>query len=163
MLVIIGCGNLNRTDDGVGVVVAKRLQTCFQEYPHPDVRVYDAGTGGMEVMFQARHAQALILIDASVSGSAPGTMFKLPGHEVRHRPPPSYSLHNFRWDHALYAGRQIFGNSFPDEVTVYLIEASDTSFGLELSPPVKEAADRLVGHIINEVKKIVPLHEATSP
>ena len=128
MVVIIGCGNLNRKDDGVGIVVAQRLQSHFRENPIPEVRVYDAGTGGMEIMFQARHASSLILIDASVSGTEPGTIFKLPGSEVANRPPPSYSLHSFRWDHALYAGQKIFGDSFPDEVTVYLVEGRQKGY-----------------------------------
>jgi hydrogenase maturation protease len=161
MFVIIGCGNLNRNDDGVGIVLAQRLQSYFKDHPHAEVRVYDAGTGGMEVMFQARHAGRLILIDASDTGSVPGTIFKVPGSEVTNRPPPSYSLHNFRWDHALYVGQQIFGGSFPKDVTVYLIEVSDTLLGLELSAPVKQAAETVFGHIMDEVRQHVPLHEST--
>lgn len=163
MLVIIGCGNLNRKDDGVGVIVAQQLQSYFRIHPNPDVQVYDAGTGGMEIMFQARHAKGLILIDACVSGSEPGTIFKLPGKKVMNRQPPSYSLHNFRWDHALDAGKQIFGDSFPDDIVVYLIEASDITFGLELTPPVSRAAEIVVGHVKEDVREreMVPIYEAT--
>ncbi|GJL66700.1 MAG: peptidase M52 [Nitrospirales bacterium] len=161
MLVIIGCGNLNRNDDGVGIVVAQRLQAYLREHPQADVRVYDAGTGGMEVMFQARDASRLIIIDAAVTGSDPGTIYKVPGSEVINRTPPGYSLHNFRWDHALYAGQQIFGSSFPKEVTVYLVEAADTLFGLELTVPVKQAAEKVFGHVMGEVRQHASLHEST--
>lgn len=54
MLTIIGCGNLNRNDDGVGVIIAQKLQQYVAENPHPQVRIFDCGTGGIEVMFQAR-------------------------------------------------------------------------------------------------------------
>lgn len=162
MLTIIGCGNLSRKDDGVGIVVAQQLQAYFREQPNAQVQVYDAGTGGIDVMFQARHASSLLLIDACVSGSVPGTIFKVPGHELANCPIPSYSMHNFRWDHALYAGRQIFGDSFPKDVTVYLIEASDTSFGLELSFAVRQAAETVCDYIRDEVKQLIPLHESTS-
>ena len=54
MLTIIACGNSNRSDDGVGVVVALSLQHHLRACPYSNVRVFDAGTGGMEVMFQAR-------------------------------------------------------------------------------------------------------------
>ena len=54
MLVVIGCGNSNRSDDGVGVFVAQALLQHLQSKPRSDVRVFDAGTGGMEVMFLAR-------------------------------------------------------------------------------------------------------------
>lgn len=161
MLAIIGCGNLSRNDDGVGVVVAQRLQSYLGKQPNPRVRVYDAGTGGIDVMFQARDASTLILIDACMSGSPPGTIFKIPGEEIANRPPPSYSMHNFRWDHALYAGAQIFGDSFPKDVTVYLIEAADTGFGLELSFPVGQAADKVCDSIRDKVQQLFPLYEAT--
>jgi hydrogenase maturation protease len=141
MLTIIGCGNLNRSDDAVGVIIAQRLQKYLAENPHPYVRVYDCGTAGMEVMFQARGSQQLIIIDASSTGSEPGAVFKVPGKELEAMPEPSYNLHDFRWDNALAAGRKIFQNDFPDDVTVYLIEAANLGLGLELSPIVKHSAD----------------------
>ncbi|MEH2323309.1 MAG: hydrogenase maturation protease [Nostoc sp.] len=141
MLTIIGCGNLNRSDDAVGVIIAQRLQKYLAENPHPHVQVYDCGTAGMEVMFKARGSNELIIIDASSTGSEPGAVFKVPGKELEALPEPSYNLHDFRWDNALAAGRKIFKKDFPDQVTVYLIEAANLGFGLELSPIVKHSAD----------------------
>ncbi|TVP62874.1 MAG: hydrogenase maturation protease [Nodularia sp. (in: Bacteria)] len=141
MLTIIGCGNLNRSDDAVGVIIAQRLQQYLAENPHPDVRVYDCGTAGMEVMFKARGSKTLIIVDASSTNSEPGAIFKVPGKELEALPEPSYNLHDFRWDHALAAGRKIFANEFPQDVTVYLIEAANLDLGLELSPVVKHSAD----------------------
>ncbi|MHC5676056.1 hydrogenase maturation protease [Nostoc sp.] len=141
MLTIIGCGNLNRNDDAVGVIIAQRLEKYLAENPDPHVRVYDCGTAGMEVMFQARGSKQLVIIDASSTGSEPGAVFKVPGKELEALPEPSYNLHNFRWDNALAAGRKIFQNDFPEQVTVYLIEAANLDFGLELSPVVKYSAD----------------------
>ncbi|MDP5338719.1 MAG: hydrogenase maturation protease [Nodularia sp. (in: cyanobacteria)] len=141
MLTIIGCGNLNRSDDAVGVIIAQRLQQYLAANPHPDVRVYDCGTAGMEIMFKARGSTALIIIDASSTNSEPGAIFKVPGEELEALPEPSYNLHDFRWDNALAAGRKIFAHDFPEDVTVYLIEAANLDLGLELSPIVKSAAD----------------------
>ncbi|MBW4562315.1 MAG: hydrogenase maturation protease [Mojavia pulchra JT2-VF2] len=141
MLTIIGCGNLNRSDDAVGVIIAQRLQQFLTENPHPGVRVYDCGTAGMEVMFQARGSKQLVIVDASSTGSEPGAVFKVPGKELEALPEPSYNLHNFRWDNALAAGRKIFQNDFPKEVTVYLIEAANLDLGLELSPAIQHSAN----------------------
>ena len=56
MLAVIGCGNLNRSDDGGGVIVAQRL--LAQGFgPSPRLRIFDAGTNGMDVLFQARGAR----------------------------------------------------------------------------------------------------------
>ena len=143
MLTIIGCGNLNRSDDGVGVVVAQRLQQFLNETPAPDVRVFDCGTAGIEVMFQARGSRELIIIDASQTGSEPGAIYRVPGMVLEQLPTPSYNLHDFRWDHAIAAGRKIFKHTFPAKVTVYLIEAQTLDFGWMLSPAVAIAAEKV--------------------
>ena len=149
MLSIIGCGNTNRSDDGVGVYVARRLMARFKSRPVADVSVFDAGTAGMEVMFQAKGSAALMIIDASLSGSTPGDIFEVPGEELRAVKDPGYNLHDFRWQHALHAGKQIFKDAFPDDVTVFLSEAESVALGLALTPSVRRAGER-VADIISE-------------
>ena len=155
MLTIIGCGNLNRNDDAVGVIIAQRLQQYLSQNPDPNIRVFDSGTAGMEVMFQARGSQKLIILDASCTGSEAGAIFKVPGKELEALPEPSYNLHDFRWDHALAAGRKIFGDDFPQEVTVYLIEAANLDLGLELSPVVRRSADLVFAELITVIQQNV--------
>ena len=144
MLTIIGCGNTNRTDDGAGVYVAQQLQKFLRENPRENIKVFDAGTGGMEIMFQARGSSRLIIVDASQTGSEAGAIYEVPGAELERTREVSYSLHDFRWDDALHAGRKIFREEFPKDVTVYLIEAESLDYGLELSPKVKSAAENVV-------------------
>jgi hydrogenase maturation protease len=139
MLVVIGCGNTNRRDDGVGVLVAQRLLAAGARRAGR-VEIFDAGTNGMDIMFKARGARKLVIVDACTSGSEPGAIFEVPGAELENRPAPSYTLHDFRWDHALCAGRRIWGESFPRDVTVFLVEAEGLGFGLDLSGPVARAA-----------------------
>ena len=155
MLTIIGCGNLNRNDDAVGVIIAQGLQQYLAQNPHPKIRVFDCGTAGMEVMFQARGSEKLIILDASCTGSEAGAIFKVPGKELEALPEPSYNLHDFRWDHALSAGRKIFGDDFPQEVTVYLIEAGNLDLGLELSPVVRRSADLVFAELITVIQQNV--------
>ncbi len=147
MLTVIGCGNLNRSDDGVGVIVAQELMQRNLASPREDVCIFDAGTDGMGVMFQARGCESLIIIDASNSGSEAGAIFEVPGVELEGKPPDSFNLHDFRWDHALYAGRQIFKDDFPKQVSVYLIEGQSFDLGLELSPAVQSAVSEVVSKI----------------
>jgi hydrogenase maturation protease len=153
MLTIIGCGNLNRNDDAVGVIIAQRLQQYLAQNPHPNIQVYDCGTAGMEVMFQARGSKKLVIIDASSTGSEPGAVFQVPGEELEALSEPSYNLHDFRWDNALAAGRKIFKNDFPKDVIVYLIEAANLDFGLELSPVVQHSADLVFEQITTLIKQ----------
>ena len=152
MLTIIGCGNSNRSDDGVGVFIAQKLQSRLRDKPKADVKVFDAGTGGMDVMFQARGSTKLVIVDASSSGSDPGATFEVPGDQLEAVHTPDFGLHSFRWNHALAAGRKIFRDQFPVDVTVFLIEAQSLALGLELSAPVRQSAEKLVARIAHEME-----------
>lgn len=151
MLTIIGCGNLNRCDDAVGVLIVQNLKKILKIFPKADVQVYDCGTGGMEVMFQARGSHALIIIDASLTGAEPGTIYKVPGDVLEQLPDPGHNLHDFRWNHAIAAGRKIFKDQFPQDVRVYLIEAESLGFGLGLSTIVQQSADRVLSELVSLV------------
>jgi len=153
MQVVVGCGNLNRSDDGVGVCVIQRLRAHFGDALPPGVKLFDAGTAGMEVMFQARGASSLIIIDACRSGSEPGAVFCLPGSEIDAAHQPSYTLHDFRWDHAVYAGRRIFGDAFPSDLEVYLVEAESLDYGTELTPSVVKAADKVCALVAARIRQ----------
>ena len=151
MLSIIGCGNPNRMDDGVGVYVVQHLIKIANQTPNKKVRYFDAGTSGMDVMFQAKGSDSLIIIDANKSGSEAGSIFEVPGAELENVPEPSYNLHDFRWDHAIYAGRKIYKNEFPSDITVYLIEAESLDLGTELTNSVKKASDRVLELIQKQI------------
>lgn len=147
MIAIVGCGNLNRSDDGAGPEVIAALRSRGLEAF--GARLLDAGTDGMAAMFAARGCRTLIVVDACRSGSDPGAIFEVPGHELEQRYQPSLNLHDFRWDHAMFAGSQIFREDFPTDVAVLLIEAQTVALGIGLSPAVAaavaEVADRVVG------------------
>lgn len=152
MLTIIGCGNPNRSDDGAGVAVVNGLIDRLNGSVPKTVRIFDAGTDGMGVMFQARGAKSLIIVDASNTGAEPGAVFEVPGDELAGKQPDSFTLHDFRWDHALYSGRQIFKDDFPAEVSVYLIEAQTLEMGLTLSSPVTTAVDLVIEKIWQRIQ-----------
>lgn len=147
MIAVIACGNPNRRDDGAGPEVVRALKAGTLAGRSPHVRLLDAGTDGMAVMFAARGCRALIVVDACCSGSEPGVVFEVPGAELQQRYQPALNLHDFRWDHALHSGRSIYGAEFPDDVVVLLIEAADIDFGLGLSPKVAAAVTKVAARI----------------
>ena len=53
------------------------------------------------------------------------------------------------------AGRKIFLDDFPQEVIVYLIEAANLDFGLELSPVVQRSADLVFAELITVIQQNV--------
>ena len=146
---VIGCGNPARSDDGVGPQVIRALA---QAELGPRIRLLDAGTDGMAVMFAARGCASLIIVDACRSGAAAGAVFEVPGHELARSYAPALTTHDFRWNHALHAGRMIFRDSFPTDVRVLLIEAQSLDFGLGLSAPVAAPAPLVARRIENMLR-----------
>ncbi len=149
-LSIIGCGNRNRSDDGVGPFVIEQLRERI-DTQRQDIALFDAGTAGMEVMFQARGSSRLIIIDACTGNNVPGSLFKVPGDELQQAWQHEANLHSFRWQHALYAGHKIFGAAFPRDIDVYLIEAKSLALGLELSADAETGAGKLIAILENEI------------
>jgi hydrogenase maturation protease len=81
-----------------------------------------------------------VVVDARVPGGNPGAVYEVPGDVLAAPPAKGAGLHEFRWDHALYAGRRIYGDAYPATVVVLLIEAVSLDLGLALSPPVEASA-----------------------
>jgi hydrogenase maturation protease len=149
---IVGCGNLLRGDDAVGPVLIRRL---WERGLPPGVRCADGGTGGMDVAFQMRGVPHVILVDACSSGSEPGSLFRLPGSEVEQLPPLSgLNLHAFRWDHALAFAHWLLKDEYPQQVSVFLIEAASLTLGDPLSPPVETAMHRLCDLLLAELAEV---------
>jgi hydrogenase maturation protease len=161
MIVVIGCGNPNRLDDGAGIEVVRLLEARRAGRDRPDVRLLDTGTDGMAAMFAARGCKTLIVIDASKSGSEPGAIFEVPGAELELRYEPSLNLHGFRWDHALFAGRKIFRGAFPSDVAVLLIEAQTVDLGIGLSPAVTAAVAKVADRIEELIRSRAAVERAT--
>jgi hydrogenase maturation protease len=101
----------------------------------------------MATMFAARGCRSLIVVDACRSGSEPGAIFEVPGDELKQTYAPNLNLHDFRWDHALSAGKSIFRDEFPDDVLVFLIEAQSVDFGIGLSAVVSDAVAKVADRI----------------
>lgn len=162
MLAIIACGNPVRSDDGVGSHVLQVLRGDAAVTQREDVRLLDAGTDGMAVMYEARGCDALLLVDACRSGEPAGAIFEVPGREFDDRPPQGQNLHAFRWDHALYAGRRIYAEDFPEDVTVLLVEVENIAPGLELSETVRRAAGQVVARIQQKIAALPAVTSATT-
>jgi hydrogenase maturation protease len=136
-LLVVGCGNLLRGDDGVGPILVRHL---WERGVPPGVRLVDGGTAGMDVSFQMRGARRVVIVDASTTGREPGTTYRIPGPAVEDLPPLNgLHTHMFRWDNALAFSRWLLGADYPEDVTVYLIEAAGLAPGAPLSPPVEAA------------------------
>jgi hydrogenase maturation protease len=149
-LLIIGIGNEYRRDDGVGLVVARRIaQEC------PDIAVIEQSGEGAALMEAWQNEKEVFLIDAVSSGAAPGTIHRFNAHE-QEIPARffSYSTHAFSVAEAIELARVL--NNLPSRLIVYGVEGQDFGSGLGLSTTVEQAAHRVTVRILEEISSPKP-------
>ncbi|MEV5410738.1 hydrogenase maturation protease [Thermopolyspora sp. NPDC052614] len=155
-VLVVGCGNLLRGDDGVGPILIRHL---WDRGIPEGAQIVDGGTAGMDVAFRMRGAGRVVLIDAARTGAAPGTVYRVPGPAVADLPPLSgLHTHSFRWDHALAFADWLLKDEYPQDVTIFLIEIERADPGAELSPAVRRGMEQVIAHI--EAEFLAPLGNA---
>jgi hydrogenase maturation protease len=146
-VLVIGVGNAYRRDDGVGLVVARRLQAAVPER----VAVREESGEGAALMAAWEGADTALIIDAVHSGAAPGTVRRL---EASERAIPAdlfhFSTHAVSVADAVELARAL--GQLPPRLVVYGIEGKDFDAGVGLSPAVEEAARRVVGLVLEEIR-----------
>jgi hydrogenase maturation protease len=139
---VIGLGNEWRSDDGVGIEVARRVGGLVLD--GEPIRLVEALEGEDEV----------VLVDAVCSGAGAGTVFRF---EAGEEPLPA-SLFGASSTHALGLAEAVeLARSLgrlPHRVVVYGIEGESFGFGKGLSAAVEGAAARIVEEVGTCTKSI---------
>ena len=149
----MGFGNPVRSDDGIGMYVIERLQKIIGQ--NNGISIFDMGTAAFEVLFGLKGHNRIIMVDAVINSNEPvGTLFKVPAEEVLRTPQddPLVFLHGMKWDQALSYAKKILGDDYPEDIQVYLIAVENTKLETEISNEVKLAGDKVVQHILEDVK-----------
>ncbi len=152
-IAIMGFGNPVRSDDAIGIYVIEKLKKSIGE--NNSVNIFDMGTAAFEVLFGLKGHEKIILVDAVLNSSEPvGTLFKVPAEEVLRTPQddPLVFLHGMKWDQALSYAKKILNEDYPEDIQVYLIAIENTKLETEISQEVKKAGDKVVEHILDELK-----------
>ena len=144
---VIGIGNEARGDDAVGLVVARRLQPGTPE----GVAIQEVHGEGSQLLDRWQGADAVILIDASSSGVAPGTIHRL---TPLMQPIPSglfpCSTHSFGVAEAIELARVL--QQLPPRLVVYGIEGIQFDIGRELSAAVRQAVPDVVQQVRQDIQ-----------
>jgi hydrogenase maturation protease len=149
---IMGFGNPVRSDDAVGCYVIEQLQKKGIE--SDSISLFDMGTGAFEVLFKLLGHNRIIIVDAVINTGEPvGTLYKVPAEEIEAAiiDDPMVFLHSIKWDQALNYAKKIMREDYPKDITVYLIAVDNTRIEIELSEEVKEAGDKVVQYILEEI------------
>ncbi|HET9533229.1 MAG TPA: hydrogenase maturation protease [Blastocatellia bacterium] len=147
-VLLIGCGNEYRSDDGAGLLVARLAKEMGSEH----VAVRESLGEGAALLDAWKGAETVILIDAVCSGSEAGTIYRVEAH--RERLPAELfhcSTHAFGVAEAIELARAL--NRLPARLIVYGIEGKSFAAGIGLSPEVSEAARRVADSVLNDLSR----------
>lgn len=164
--VVIGLGNAFRRDDGVGLVVARRIEAgLLAEEVGPAAaagRAAGAAAGAAARVLRLSGdaaglldawdgADRAILIDALSAGEAPGAVLRL---DVTDGPMPAVlsacSSHALGVAQAIELGRAL--GQLPPRLVVYAVAGADFGLGEGLSPAVNEVVAEVAARVLREVR-----------
>jgi hydrogenase maturation protease len=146
-ILVIGVGNEHRTDDAVGLHVARRLRQLSLE----NVMVIEESGEGANLLESWKGADTVIIVDAASSGAKPGTVHCI---DARTQQIPTgllhRSTHTFSVGDALELGRVM--DRFPRHMLVYGIEGEEFEEGVGLSQAVEESVETVAELVLKLVR-----------
>ena len=143
--IVIGIGNPDRGDDGAGRAVVQRLRGRLPD----DVVLVEQGGETTALLASIEGAGAAFLVDACVSGAAPGTIRRLDAAATALPPGLGLSSHGLGLAEAVELARLL--GRLPPRCIVYAIEGGSFALGAPLSPPVAQAVAEVAARLAAEI------------
>jgi hydrogenase maturation protease HycI len=141
-VVILGIGNPDRGDDGVGPYLAERLTGRINAKVINCEEIPESYTD----VIRELQPDTIVILDAICMGQKPGTAAVLTWEEVS---TAGYSTHNASIGLLMKYLRQETGA----EVFLLGIQPGNTSYGSSITPAVRETADMLYSMMVGEDAK----------
>lgn len=136
---LFGIGNPFRSDDRIGRLIAQQLF----DLNSPSIGIYESDGDGAKLIDQWQDARVVFLVDAVSSKQPIGAIHRYEAHDT---PLPNAifgrSTHHWGMADAIELARRL--HKLPPRVIVYGIEASNFSYGLDLSPPLQAALPHML-------------------
>jgi len=148
---VLGLGNPILRDDSIGLRVAQELRGQFDG--NPDIEVSEDYWGGLRLMERMIGFDRVIIIDAILADSEPGTIHLLSPDDIPTQ--RSASAHDVNLPTALEFGRRAGAQLPPaSEITLIGIEAADVqTFDESLTPELECALPHAVEAVLSAMKR----------
>jgi hydrogenase maturation protease len=141
-MLIIGCGNRERSDDGAGILVAERLREL-------GIRADTRSGEAVDLIEAWKSADDVIVVDAVVTGAPVGTVQAWDGRQPLASVSTTASTHGLGVAEAIELAQIL--DRLPMRLRVYGVEGRRFEPGAEISPEVQRAVEEVVRRIIADV------------
>lgn len=153
-IIILGLGNLIRSDDGVGIHAIHHL---FRDRRIPgSIELLDGGTLGLQLLPAIQGVTHLLVLDAINTGAPPGTLARFDMSEMEPLP-GSPSVHQIGFADVLAALHLL--EKFPQQMILLGVQPEETGWGDKLSNGVQAALPALIEAALEELQQWIPQSE----
>jgi hydrogenase maturation protease len=143
---VVGIGNPDRGDDGIGPLVARRLIGCTP----PDVTIIERAGDMLALVEDWDGYEAVILIDAAAPGARPGSIHRIDLLTTQLPAEMSFSsTHALGVENTVSLARTL--DLLPRSLVVYAIEGANFEPGARLSPNIAAAVEKVAACVIAEL------------
>jgi hydrogenase maturation protease len=147
-ILIIGIGNEFRSDDGYGLVIARKIRKKID----PSVKVIEHSGDGASLMEVWKGYDNVIIIDAVCFGKKPGTLLvidankkSLPTEKMHH------SSHIFGLNDAIETARVL--KKLPKNIQIFGVEGKSFGTGTSMSEEIKVTMNEVIDKIMMDISK----------
>jgi len=146
-ILVIGIGNDFRSDDAVGLYVARELENKGLD----GVTIIEGINDGTSMIELWDNRSLVFVVDCVASGGNPGRIYRFDAfkEKIPESRFPSFSSHAFNITDTIALARNI--DRLPENMIIYGIEGRTIDTGDKLTDAVKKAADDVVIRIVDEV------------
>jgi len=143
---IIGVGNLYRSDDAVGILIARK----FKDMASDRISVKEQSGEGTSLMEAWKGYDRVLIVDAVSSGASPGSIHRM---DASREPIPSKffscSTHDFGVAEAIEMARAL--GQLPRQLQLFGVEGKNFQPGEILSSEIEQAIELVADEVFQHV------------
>lgn len=151
---ILGVGNILKTDDGFGVHLVRWINS-FKKMPN-NIEALELGTSILELYSYIFNRKRVTIIDTIKSKAKPGTVYKIPFNELEKEKNNNLILHDINIIMELANIKAIRGE-IPYTEILCIVPKETKKFGTELTSCLKKklpyVADMAIKSVLGESNK----------
>ena len=137
-------------DEGLGVLAAWVLESNYAFAP--EVRFFDGGVLGLDLVPEFERHRRLIVLDAVASLDPPGTIYRFPGETLGKREGPARTAHEVDLLDVLQVASLL--GPVPELVLLGMVPADVAGPALGLSPELAKPFTRYLSRVLREMRRL---------
>jgi hydrogenase maturation protease len=147
-ILVLGLGNLMRSDDAVGMLTLHRLK-ADSRFPH-EIEVIEGGTLGLDLLHALHGISHLLVLDAVDAGAVPGALVRFTGPKLAGLP-TSKSVHLLGLADLINV--LLLMEAPPTDLVLLGVQPESTGWGTTLTPAVEAAQSNLVEASLTQIAR----------